>query len=263
MDKIITIIGKEWSEVFKNKLVFFSVLFLPLILAVIPLAMLVAFDRIEGMEAEMSDPEIMELAGEMCTGLEPMDCTLVYTLNTFVLMFMILPVAIPVTIAAYSIVGEKTTRSLEPLLATPITTVELLTAKIISAVIPAIGATWVAFGIFLIGAWLLAPPAVFAEFFKPQWLLAILVVAPLLTILATCIAVIVSSRVTDPRVAEQLSALVILPLIVLVIGQSAGLLLIDQQLVLVMGVIVLALDVLLLYLAIRLFQRETILTRWK
>lgn len=263
MDKIITIIGKEWSEVFKNKLVFFSVLFLPLILAVIPLAMLVAFDRIEGMEAEMSDPEIMELAGEMCTGLEAMDCTLVYTLNTFVLMFMILPVAIPVTIAAYSIVGEKTTRSLEPLLATPITTVELLTAKIISAVIPAIGATWVAFGIFLIGAWLLAPPAVFAEFFKPQWLLAILVVAPLLTILATCIAVIVSSRVTDPRVAEQLSALVILPLIVLVIGQSAGLLLIDQQLVLVMGVIVLALDVLLLYLAIRLFQRETILTRWK
>ena len=33
MDKIITIIGKEWAEVFKNKMVLFSVLFLPLILA--------------------------------------------------------------------------------------------------------------------------------------------------------------------------------------------------------------------------------------
>jgi ABC-2 type transport system permease protein len=263
MNKINTIIGKEWSEVFKNKLVFFSVLFLPLILAVIPLAMLVAFDRIEGMEAEMSDPEIMELAGQMCEGLNTMDCTLVYTLNTFVLMFMILPVAIPVTIAAYSIVGEKTTRSLEPLLATPITTVELLSAKIISAVIPAIGATWVAFGIFLIGARLLAPPAVFAEFFKPQWFLAILVVAPLLTILATCIAVIVSSRVTDPRVAEQMSAVVILPLVLLVVGQSVGLILIDEQVVIIMGIVVLVLDVLLLYLAIKLFQRETILTRWK
>ena len=43
MDKIITIIGKEWSEVFKNKMVLFSVLFLPLILAVIPLGMLFAF----------------------------------------------------------------------------------------------------------------------------------------------------------------------------------------------------------------------------
>src|SRR5690606_25940214 len=106
MDKIITIIGKEWSEVFKNKLVFFSVLFLPLILAIIPLGMLIAFDQIEGMEAEMADPEIMALAGQMCVGLNAMDCSLVYTLNLFVLMFMILPVAIPVTIAAYSIVGE-------------------------------------------------------------------------------------------------------------------------------------------------------------
>lgn len=263
MDKVITIIGKEWSEVFKNKLVFFTVLFLPLILAIIPLGMLIAFDRIEGMEAEMADPEIMALAGQMCAGLSSMDCTLVYTLNLFVLMFMILPVAIPVTIAAYSIVGEKTTRSLEPLLATPITTVELLGAKIISAVVPAIAATWLAFAIFLIGAWFLAPPAVFAEFFDAHWLLAIFVVAPLLTILSTCIAVIVSSRVTDPRVAEQMSALVILPLVFLIIGQSMGLILIDRQVMIIMGLVVLIADAILLYLAIRLFERETILTRWK
>jgi len=263
MDKIRTIISKEWAEVFKNKLVLFSVLFLPIILAIIPLGMLIAFNRIEGFDAEMNDPEIMQLAGQMCVGLTPTDCSLVYTLNLFVLMFMILPVAIPVTIAAYSIVGEKTTRSLEPLLATPITTVELLVAKIISAVVPAIAATWAAFGIFLVGAWLLAPAAVFAEFFDVLWLLAILVVAPLLTVLATCIAVIVSSRVSDPRVAEQLSAVVILPLILLIVGQSLGLVLIDRQLMIVLGLIVLVLDVILVYLAIRLFQRETILTRWK
>lgn len=263
MDKVLTIIRKEWEEVFKNRMVLFSVLFLPLILALIPLGMLIAFDQIEGMEAEMADPEIMQLAGQMCTGLNPLDCTMVYTLNLFVLMFMILPVAIPVTIAAYSIVGEKTTRSLEPLLATPITTAELLGAKIIAAVVPAIAATWLAFGIFLVGVRFLATPAVFAEFFDAHWLLAILVVAPLLTILSTCIAVIVSSRVTDPRVAEQLSALVILPLVLLIIGQSMGLILIDRQVMIIMGLVVLVGDVILLYLAIRLFQRETILTRWK
>jgi ABC-2 type transport system permease protein len=263
MDKITTIIRKEWAEVFKNKLVLFTVLFLPLILAIMPLGMLIAFNQSESFETEMADPEIMQLAGQMCAGLDAVDCSLVYTLNLFVLMFMILPVSIPVTIAAYSIVGEKTTRSLEPLLATPITTVELLTAKIISAVIPAIGATWLAFAIFLVGAWLLAPPAVFAEFFDAHWLLAIFVVAPLLTILSTCVAVIVSSRVTDPRVAEQLAAVVILPLILLIVGQSMGLVLIDRQLMILIGVIVLVLDAVLVYLAIRLFQRETILTRWK
>lgn len=266
MDKITTIIGKEWSEVFKNKLVLFSVLFLPLILAVIPLVMLFAFQQAgadPSMAAELNDPEIAELAGAMCAELSAADCTLVYTLNLFVLMFMILPVAIPVTIAAYSIVGEKTTRSLEPLLATPITTVELLTAKIVAAIVPAILATWLAFGIFLVGAALLAPPAVFAEFFGIHWLLAILVVAPLLTLLAACVAVIVSSRVSDPRVAEQLASVVILPLILLVIGQAVGLILIDRQVMLLLAVVVLVLDVGLVYLAVRLFQRETILTRWK
>lgn len=263
MDKVITIIRKEWSEVFKNKIVFFSVLFLPIILALMPLGMLVAFNSSGDMQGDLNDPEIMALAGEMCAGLDPLDCTLVYTLNLFVLMFMILPIAIPVTIAAYSIVGEKTTRSLEPLLATPITTTELLGAKIIAAVVPAIAATWFAFGLFLLGARFMTPPAVFAEFFDVHWLLAIFVVSPLLTVLSTCIAVIISSRVTDPRVAEQISAVVILPVVLLIIGQSVGLILIDRQIMLWIGLIVLVLDVILIFLAIRLFQRETILTRWK
>ncbi|MFZ2349291.1 MAG: ABC transporter permease subunit, partial [Candidatus Bipolaricaulis anaerobius] len=151
MDKIKTIVAKEWAEVFKNRLVLFSVLFLPLILAAIPLVMLVVFRQASGsMAAELNDPEIVELAGALCANISPADCTVVYTLNLFVLMFMILPVAIPVTIAAYSIVGEKTTRSLEPLLATPITTVELLAAKIIAAIVPAVLATWLSFVIFLV-----------------------------------------------------------------------------------------------------------------
>ena len=264
MDKIKTIVAKEWAEVFKNRLVLFSVLFLPLILAAIPLVMLVVFRQTSGsMAAELNDPEIIELAGALCANISPADCTVVYTLNLFVLMFMILPVAIPVTIAAYSIVGEKTTRSLEPLLATPITTVELLAAKIIAAIVPAVLATWLSFVIFLVGVRLMASAAVFDAFFAPQWLLAILVVAPLLTLLSACVAVIVSSRASDPRVAEQLSSVVILPLILLVIGQSVGLILIDRQVILLMGAIVLVLDVALLWLAVRLFQRETILTRWK
>jgi ABC-2 type transport system permease protein len=263
MDKIRTIVGKEWSEVFKNKLVFFTVLFLPLILAILPLGTIVAFNQLDAESVEMSTSEIEGFADLMCSGLTAVDCTYVYTLNLFVLMFMILPVAIPVTIASYSIVGEKTTRSLEPLLATPITTIELLLAKMIAAILPAIGATWLAFGIFLLGAYLLAPDNVFSAFFDVMWLIAIFVVAPLLALLSTSIAVILSSRVTDPRVAEQMSVVVILPLIMLILGQSIGLILIDRQVMLIIAAVVFVLDVLLVYLAVKLFQRETILTRWK
>lgn len=263
MDKVTTIVGKEWSEVFKNRMVLLSVLILPLALAAIPLVMLVVFNRFGTSMGNMSDPDLMALIGDQCQGLSSSDCTVLYLLNIFVLLFMILPVAIPVTIAAYSIVGEKTNRSLEPLLATPITTTELLTGKLIAAILPALLATWLAFGIFFVGAYFLASPDVFSRFLDPMWLIAIFFVAPLLTMLSACIALIISSRATDPRVAEQLSALILLPIILVVVGQSVGLILINRQVMLIILVVVAVLDVALLYLAVRLFQRENILTRWR
>jgi ABC-2 type transport system permease protein len=73
----------------------------------------------------------------------------------------------------------------------------------------------------------------------------------------------VSSRVNDPRVAEQLSAVVILPLLAVFFGQIAGLFVLNSALILIMCVVLALVDILVIYLAIRLFQRETILTRWK
>jgi ABC-2 type transport system permease protein len=73
----------------------------------------------------------------------------------------------------------------------------------------------------------------------------------------------VSSRVSDPRVAEQVSVLVILPLLGLFFGQVTGLLIINRQLVLGLAAVMLVVDAVLITLAARLFQRETILTRWR
>jgi ABC-2 type transport system permease protein len=264
MDKIKTIIGKEWAEVFKNRLVLFTVAFLPLILIAVPIVTLFFVSRdLEGAEEALNNPETLEFFGETCTGLTEIECTQLYMLNLFVLMLMILPVAIPVTIAAYSVVGEKTSRSLEPLLATPITTLELLAGKIIAAAVPAILATWLSYGIFLLSVRLLVNETIFSRMFQPHWVVAILIVGPLLTILSVSVAIMVSSRTSDPRVAEQLSAVVMLPLILLIIGQSAGFILIDGRVVFFLALIVAILDVILLYISVRLFQRETILTRWK
>ena len=146
-------------------------------------------------------------------------------LNLYTFMFMILPVAIPVTIAAYSIVGEKAAHSLEPLLATPITTIELLLGKGLSAVIPAVVATWLSYLIYAFAVLILSGPDLFKYVLQPLWLVAIFIVGPLMTVLAVSFAIIVSSRVTDPRVAEQISMVVILPVILVVIGQSVGLVL--------------------------------------
>ena len=262
MDKIKTIIGKEWAEVFKNKLVLFTVAFLPLLLVAMPLIILPFMDsETEGM-SEMEELPTA-IVGQMCVGLDSLECVQVYMMSLFVLMFMILPVMVPVTIAAYSIVGEKTTRSLEPLLATPITTLELLTGKMLAAIIPAVVVTWLSYLLFMMGVWFMASTAVFQALLAPMWLLAILIVGPLLAIFAVSIAIMVSSRVNDPRVAEQLSGAVIIPIILLLVGQSVGFLLLSPTLVVITAVIVAVLDVGLVYLAIQTFERENILTRWK
>jgi ABC-2 type transport system permease protein len=141
---------------------------------------------------------------------------------------------------------------------------ELLLGKGLAAGIPAILATYGAFIIFIGGAFvLLTNKGVLLAMLDPRWLIAIFIVGPLLTIMAVFFSLIVSSRVNDPRVAEQLSAVLIVPVLLFFFGQMSGLFLINRTLILVVAFIALALDVFLAYLSAQLFQRETILTRWK
>jgi ABC-2 type transport system permease protein len=261
MAKIWTIISKEWSEVFKNRLVLFTVIFMPLLFVALPLIMLATMSS---MDAEsINNSGDLGINEARCLGLTEAECVQVYMLDIFTLLFMILPISIPVTIAAYSIVGEKANHSLEPLLATPITTGELLAGKALAATVPAIVATWLSFLLYMIGVRVMTSAQIFSYVLDPLWLTAVFLLGPLLTVLAVCTAIIISSRVTDPRVAEQLSAVVILPIILLLVGQSMGLFILDGQLVVVGAVVVTIIDIVMLVIAIKAFQRETILTKWK
>jgi ABC-2 type transport system permease protein len=262
MNKIKTIIRKEWAEVFKKRMVLFTVIFMPLFLSILPLIILYTMG---GSGANSANAELPAQFQQLCdTSLTTGQCMQYYIVSEFLIMFMLIPLFIPVNIAAYSIVGEKTTHSLEPLLATPISTGELLAGKNLASVIPAIIATWVGFGIFAIGSLIITGGgALAAALLDPMWMIAIFVAGPLMAVLSVNFSIMVSSRVNDPRVAEQLSAVVILPLLLVFFGQIAGWFILNSTLILLMCVILVFIDLLMIYLAVRLFQRETILTRWK
>ena len=261
MDKILTIIDKEWAEVFKNRVVLFTVLFMPLFFTALPLVVLYA------MRVSPGNSDVMDLPPQftrICGNLTGAACTQYFTVNQFMLLFMLMPLAIPVAISAYSIVGEKTTRCLEPLLATPITTIELIVGKGLAAAIPAIAATWAGFGIFALGAkFLVVNPGVFARILDPMWLMAVIIVGPLMAAAAVAMSIIVSSRVSDPRTAEQISMVVIVPLLGVFFGQMAGLFLLDTRFILATAAVLALVDAGLVYLSVGLFQRETILTKWR
>jgi len=263
MKKIKTIIRKEWAEVFKNRMVLFTVIFLPLILTALPLGIFIGIGSIGGMGGSASD--LPEQFNAMCPpNIGGGECFQVFMVSQFMILFMLVPLAIPTSIAAYSIVGEKTTRSLEPILATPITTIELLVAKSLAAVIPAVLATFVSFAIFLVGAWIIIPNReLFLAIVDARWLLAVFIVGPLMAILSVLASIMVSSRVNDPRAAEQISMIVILPILIVFFGQIAGLFIVNAKFVVLSALVLLILDAILAYAAVQIFQRETILTRWK
>jgi ABC-2 type transport system permease protein len=263
MEKVWVVVRKEWAEVFRNRFVLFAVAFLPLLFTALPLGILYqtgSSGDLGGISGSDMPPQFTQL----CDGLSGGACMQYYLITQFILLFMLLPVIIPVTIASYSIVGEKSTRTLEPVLATPITTLELLAGKALAAVIPAVIATWGGFLLFSVGSRLITGGSgVTARLADPLWLTAIFVVGPLLAIAAVCIGVMVSSRVNDPRVAEQISMVFVLPLIGLFLGQATGLILVNETLILWMAIGLVFVDGGLLYFATQLFQRETILTRWR
>jgi ABC-2 type transport system permease protein len=261
-NRIRTILEKEWEEVFKNKMVIFTISFMPLIFTILPLVILYSIGGTAIPEGSNSDIPAQFLA--VCGNVPAKDCMQIYIMNQFMLMFMMMPLVIPTAIAAYSIVGEKTTHSLEPLLATPITTAELLFGKALAAAGPAIVISWASFFIFLLLMPLAGATQGLIHYITGSvWMLAVLIIGPLLAIAAVNLAVIVSSRVNDPRVAEQVAGVLIVPILAVLFAQVAGLVVLNLAFITIAALILLAVDFGMIYAGARLFQRETILTRWK
>ena len=271
MKHVRTIIKKEWAEVFKNRLVVMVMLVVPLAFTLLPLIMLGVMNGLFAGESAGLSPEMLAQSGGMpgnvagtCVGLNGGDCMQVLMVIQFLLMFMLMPLLIPITIAAYSVVGEKTTRSLEPLLATPISTLELLLGKSLAAVIPAVGVTWLAFAVFNLGLLILKiSPGVRGYILGPTWLLGIFLLGPILAVIAVNFAIFISSRVTDPRAAEQASGVLMVPFLGVVFAQLAGVLTVNvKTMLLAIGVFALV-AVGMVYLGTLVFDRENILTKWK
>jgi ABC-2 type transport system permease protein len=127
-----------------------------------------------------------------------------------------------------------------------------------------VAGAWLAGLIYALALQVLLPSAaVRAVILNPAFAISILLIAPLLTILATTVGLMVSSRVNDPRAAEQLGMVVIIPVLGLMFGQIAGVISFNTPVALGMSVVLVVVDAVLLALAVRLFDRETVLTRWK
>ena len=189
--------------------------------------------------------------------------TLPTFMDAFSIWFLIGAAVIPTAIASYSLVGEKIQKSLEPILATPMTDGEILLGKTISGLIIPVMAIYTGSVIYMVLMDLVTRTTL-GYLYYPNWHIgAILLVAPFICLLSVELNVIISSRLNDVRTAQQMGTLVILPFIGLFFASELGFFALnDTNLVILAGVIFI-IDIVLFFLSRATFQREEILTKWK
>jgi ABC-2 type transport system permease protein len=178
-------------------------------------------------------------------------------------IFLVMPVFIPILISSQSVAGEKERRTLEPLLCSPITSVELVAGKSLASLLPAVTISWVAYALLCMTVDVAAWPLLKAPLLpNALWTFGVVVLAPLFAFFGNGVAVLISARVAEARTAQQISALVVLPLVGLVGGQVAGFLKAGPGYYALQGAVVLLLDIGLLWASVRLLDRERLLSRW-
>ncbi|MGA7730790.1 MAG: ABC transporter permease subunit [Chloroflexia bacterium] len=264
VQKIRLILRKEWLQIRQQRGLLLSALFLPILFTVLPLGVTFAM----GLAPPDSVNEIKQLLdlvklNPALAGLSQQELLQAAIGQPISVILLILPVLLPSIIASYSVVGEKVSGTLEPVLATPVTTLELLLAKILTAFLPAVGITWVCGALYVIGMiFVTLSHGVFVAIISVSWFLLFLLCGPLLALTAVAATVAASSRANDPRTAQEISAIVILPVMLVLVGQFTGLLVLSPIFSLLLALVLAVIAAIVTWVATRLFDREAILTRW-
>jgi len=255
---------KDLKVVLQNKGVSIPLIVLPIIvLGLMPA--LVAFVPMLENVPNASLSELTVYVGQMPAGLQSqlaglneaqamVILMLVYMLAP---MYLILPLMVSSVIAADSFAGEKERKSLEALLYTPTTDLELLLGKMLGAWLPALAIAWVGVLIYGLVANLAAWPTMGRIFFPNlMWVILALWVAPAVAGLGLGTTVLISARAQTFQEAYQLGAVVVLPILILVIGQATGVMYLSTWLVLALGLVLWVVDAALIWFGTHHFRRN-------
>jgi ABC-2 type transport system permease protein len=254
------VLRREWHEMVRNRLLMATILVPPVVLTVAPIILAGAVGR-QVLPPELAQ-QVLAQRPEWAA-FSPGELAGAFAVQQFLVFFLLMPAYIPLSIATFSIIGEKQARSLEPVLATPIRTSELLAGKAVGALVPGVLAGWLTYLMFVLLASLVYGPALFGVVTDPSWLTGVFVLGPAVGLSSVVAGVIVSARANDPRVAQQIGGIVIVPIIALVLLQATGTQLVGPLGYTVLAVIVLIVSLVGLHAGVRLFDREAILTRWR
>jgi ABC-type Na+ efflux pump permease subunit len=244
------LIYKDINEITSSKQVILPMTIVPIILTVIiPLALLIGASYIgkDSNTIRQLGPLINKLPSEYMA-YNPAQLLIKITINyMFPSYFLIIPIMCSGIIGASSFVGEKEHKTLETLLYTPISMEQLLRAKILGVFIPSYIITlfsFIAFGILVnIGGFIYFGGLIFPDI---KWLIIILWISPAISLLSLIFTVMVSAKSKTFQEAQQVSGLLVLPVILILVGQMTGVIMLNSLVMFIAGMVLLILDYILI-----------------
>ena len=253
------VVTKEARDLLANRLLLAAVVFPALVFASIPTA-IVAFIEINEL-----DPNQMGQIEQYLTqfpDLDPKRAAQGFIVLNFMAYFLLIPAMVPMAIATQSVIGEKTARSLEPQLATPMEVSELLIGKAIASATPAILATWAVYLLYGFVNGAITEPVMTGLIFNDVWRVTMISLVPLICLLSVLLGIIVSARVNDARTAQQIGGFIVIPIIAVAIaGFFSGQASFTMEQVIMGDLVVAILIGVAVALGSWIFDREQILTR--
>jgi ABC-type Na+ efflux pump permease subunit len=270
ISKALLIFKKDWREVSRNWQVLLPIFIIPLIFSIfLPLLLVTITNQPSMIESQHQDLTLLmrnlptHVRDEVRGMTSPQIFVYLASLYFFAPFFLIIPLMASSVIASDSFAGEKERKTIEALLATPLSDSELFLGKILVSFIPSMIVTVISFLIYSTMVNLISTNVFQGTYLLPNlvWLLMILGLAPTLAIAGIGLTVMISVRVKGFREAQQISALLVIPILMLVFGQISGIILFGPMVVISLIGLFIGIDIIIIQIGVRLFQRETILSK--
>ncbi len=258
--RALAVFWKDWVELKKNRGLLGSMLALPAVIVVVPIGVVFAYVR------RPDDPNLRVMAqyyGAAPSLTDAASFLVDKVLADWFVLYLVMPVFVPILISSHAVAGEKEKRTLEPLLASPVTPLELVVGKSLASLVPSFILCVIAFAALCVGVDLVALPLGQGLVLpNGMWLFGVFVISPLFAFFGNGVAVLISARVGDARLAQQMSGMLVMPLVGLAAGQFGGWLKAGTGYYAALGALVLLLDLFIVFAARRLFDRERLMSRW-
>jgi uncharacterized membrane protein SpoIIM required for sporulation len=164
------------------------------------------------------------------------------------------PMSFSLVIALETFVGEKERKSLEPLLATPVTNTQLYVGKMLAAIMPPLATSYLGILVYTIGLIVAVGWVISAELF-----VQILILSTIQGLLMVAAAVVVSSQTNTVRSANLLASFIIVPVALLVQFEAIALFWGNKSGLWWLILAMLVATFMLIRMGIKIFNREDLL----